>query len=122
MLGRLLLEDAEDLGVEGGVGVWRGEEGAEGVVAVGEEAEAELAAGGQAQAVAVGAEGVGEGGDEADRAHGAGETERLRRSGPRPTSAGSSGPKRASRRAWASSAETSHRADGLGWCRWASSR
>ena len=64
-------EDAEDLGLQGGAGVGAPRAaGAERVDAVGEEAEAELAAGGQAQAVAVGAEGVGEGGDEADRARG----------------------------------------------------
>src|SRR3954453_14783717 len=55
-----LLDGVQDLVFEGGVRVRSGEEVAEGVDAVGEEAEAELAVRGEAQAVAVGAEGVGE--------------------------------------------------------------
>src|SRR6202035_438191 len=64
VLGGLLLEDAEDLGLEGPGGVCA-QEMAEGVDAVGEEAEAELASRGEAEAVAVGAEGVRQGCDEA---------------------------------------------------------
>src|SRR3954466_2484897 len=67
VLGRLLLEDAEDLGLQGGFRGGRREERTQRVDAVGEKAEAQLAAGRQAQPVALGAEGVGKGGDETDR-------------------------------------------------------
>src|SRR3954462_2392752 len=77
VLGRLLLEDAEDLGLQRGVRVRGGEQRAEGVDAVGEKAEAQLAAGRQAQPVALGAEGMGEGGDETHGPWGTGELERL---------------------------------------------
>ena len=121
VLGPLLLEDAEDLGLEGGVRVGGVEQGAERVGPAGEEAEAELAAGGQAQAVAVGAEGVGERGDEADGTHRPGSGTAFAGPVPAPVSTGVSGPKRASSGAGVVRGDQLARLE-LGWCRSASSR
>src|SRR5215213_6417843 len=59
VLGWLFPQDAQDLGLQGGVRIGAGQEVAQGMDPVGEEAEAQLTAGGEAEAVAVRAEGMG---------------------------------------------------------------